>query len=54
MVATSGEGSIESRRKGGTGDSAMSEASGVVRGGGVKEREDPRAGASGAEYTEHG
>lgn len=55
MVSTSGEG----RRKGGgrrrRRDGGVSETSGVVMmRGRVKEREDPRTGASGAEYTEHG
>jgi hypothetical protein len=54
MVSTSGEG----RRKGGgrrRSDGGVSETSGVVMmRGRVKEREDPRTGASGAEYTEHG
>jgi hypothetical protein len=56
MVSTSGEG----RRKGGgrrrRSDGGVSETSGVMMmmRGRVKEREDPRTGASGAEYTEHG
>lgn len=56
MVSTSGEG----RRKGGgrrrrRRDGGVSETSGVMMmRGRVKEREDPRTGASGAEYTEHG
>jgi hypothetical protein len=55
MVSTSGEG----RRKAGgrrrRSDGGVSETSGVVMmRGRVKEREDPRTGASGAEYTEHG
>lgn len=43
-------GARESQRGGGIGG-AVSEASG---GGGVEEGEDPRLGASGAEYSKHG
>lgn len=50
MATTGDEGSMERRRS----DGGVSEASDVMRSGGVKERRDPRTRASGAEYTKHG